>query len=245
MQNKKELKIGLIGEGKNDIGVQGKNEWEFGVMPDYLNLLFGNDFELEFIPIHITKEDTKKLKQGRGGKYSKTIFKGVSKKLERFLINYKSVDFDILVFFSDTDKMQGKRATEKEAKQQYCKIKSNIEYGFTIVNKRFSELHCVVMIPIRIVECWLLGDIEGFKGIGCSTQDLPKKPEFIWGDKYDPKSNYPKNYLKHILENCNYTDNTEIFKNIVCHNDIKNLRKNCPNSFDIFYQDIENIKTNI
>ncbi len=99
-------------------------------------------------------------------------------------------------------------------------------------------------MPLRILECWLLGDVEGFKGIGCYPQKhkLPKKPEFLWGDIHKPESKYPKHYLKRILKNCFKESNTEVFKEIVRHNNIDNLRKNCPNSFERFYQDTEKLK---
>jgi hypothetical protein len=250
----KKLKIGLIGEGANDVGIaDGCGGWRFGTMPDYIERLLGSEFnsefDLEFIPINIRKEETKALTITRGaGKYSKIQFKGPAKKLMYFLMRAQKqkVDFDVLVFFSDTDKTQGKKASETEAKNQYEERRSYIDEGFVVVKKRLN-LHCILMMPIRMLECWLLGDAEGFEGIGCSPQKpkLPKKPEFLWGDVHNPESNHPKHYIKRILKNCDFESNTEVFKNIVCHNNIENLLKNCPNSFERFYQDIQELKDSL
>ncbi|MCK5524349.1 MAG: hypothetical protein KAI83_14550 [Thiomargarita sp.] len=243
----RKLKIGLMGEGANDVGIaDGCGGWRFGTMPDYIERLLGSEFDLEFIPIEIRKEETKALTITRSGKYSKIQFKGPAKKLMFFLMRKQKVDFDVLVFFSDTDKTQGKRASETEAKNQYEERRSYINEGFVIVEKRLN-LHCILMMPIRILECWLLGDAEGFEGIGCSSQKLklPKKPEFLWGNVHNPESNYPKHYLKRILKNCDSESNTYVFKDIVRHNNIDNLLKNCQNSFERFYQDIEELKNSL
>jgi len=246
MPSMRKLKIGLIGEGANDVGIaDGCGGWRFGTMSDYLKQLLGSQFDLEFIPIKITQKETKALKtaQGLGGRYSKTKFKGSAKKLKYFLMQYQKVDFDVLVFFSDTDKMQGEKSSEIEAKKQYKERKNWIEEGFAVVKTRLN-LPCILMMPIRILECWLLGDAEGFEELGCSPQkpQLPKKPEFIWGEVDNPESDYPKHYLKRILKNCDFDSNTYVFKDIVRHNNIDNLRKNSPNSFEQFYQDIEEFK---
>ncbi|MDM8560337.1 DUF4276 family protein [Thiotrichales bacterium HSG14] len=242
----RKLKIGLMGEGANDVGItDGYGGWRFGIMSDYLEQLLGSEFDLEFMPIEISKGEAKAIRTTRSGSYSKIQFKGPAKKLMYFLMHYQKqkIDFDVLVFFSDTDKTQGEKASEKEAKKQYKERRNYIEEGFAVVEKHFN-LHCILMMPIRILECWLLGDIKGFESIGCFPQKpkLPKKPEFIWGDIHNPESNYPKHYLKRILKNCNSESNTKVFKSIVRHNDIDNLRKNCPNSFEQFYQDTEELK---
>jgi len=249
MPSMRKLKIGLIGEGANDVGVaDGCGGWRFGTMSNYLEQLLGSEFDLEFTHINITKKETKGLKipkgkipRGLGGRYSKIQFEGPAKKLKRFLIDYQKVDFDVLVFFSDTDKTQGEKSSK--AKKQYKERRSYIEEGFVVVKKRLN-IHCILMMPMRILECWLLGDTEGFKGIGCSPQKpkLPNEAEFCWGNVHNPESNYPKHYLKRILENCKSENNTDVFKDIVRHNNIDNLRKNCPNSFEQFYQDIEELK---
>jgi hypothetical protein len=63
----KKLKIGLIGEGANDVGIADDcGGWRFGTMSDYLEQLFGSEFDLEFIPINITKKETKILEMSKG-----------------------------------------------------------------------------------------------------------------------------------------------------------------------------------
>jgi hypothetical protein len=136
MRKSNKLKIGLIGEGANDIGmIDSCGHWQFGTMSDYLEQRFGNQFDLEFIPLNITEKETKNLKipkgkipRGLGGRYSKTQFSGVAKKLKYFLIHYQQVDFDVLVFFSDTDKKSGEKPSEREAKKQYEERRSDSRF---------------------------------------------------------------------------------------------------------------------
>jgi hypothetical protein len=145
----------------------------------------------------------------------KIQFKGPAKKLLYFLKSYQTqpIDFDVLVFFSDTDKKQGEKPSEIEAKKQYQERRSHLEECLMVIEKRLN-VHGILMMPIRVLECWLLGDAEGFEGIACSPQkpQLPNKPEFIWGDVHNPESNYPKHYLRRILENCDLESKTEVFK---------------------------------
>lgn len=64
-------------------------------------------------------------------------------------------------------------------------------------------------------------------------------------DVHNPESDYPKFYLKRILENGSFENTTETYKNIVINNNIFNLRKNCPYSFEPFFIDVENFKKSL
>lgn len=101
------------------------------------------------------------------------------------------------------------------------------------------------MIALRMIECWILGDkkaIEQYYGVEISNKGYTPKPEIIWGDEEDPSSNYPKNYLRRIIQNSDKRYQEHIpdqadFVEIASYADINTIIKKCPNSFAIFYQD--------
>lgn len=245
---KPKLNIAIIGEGKNDVGIMGAYEWKEGTIQEYLRRFLADDFELEFFPLAVSKTETKKIRGLKGGRYRKYQVKGVAKKLFRFVsLHKKQTDLNLLIFFSDTDKTQGKKASELEARHKYNDILKNINEGKRLIEDEMPELKFIPMIPIRILECWLLGDIEGFENIGCSPQNssLPPKPELIWGEQENPESNYPKHYLKRILENGGFPNNTETYQLIVNNNNLENLKQNCPLSFLPFAQSLENYRNEL
>lgn len=243
--NKPILKIAIIGEGKNDVGIEGQTEWQDGTIQTYLNRFLSNDFTLEFHPIQISKNEAKSIKTLKGGRYRKYKIRGVGKKIFRFVQKYqKNASFDLLIFFADTDKTQGERATKIEALKKYKSVLNDIEIAQQLVVDEMSNLHFVPMIPIRILECWLLGDNTGFENINCYPKklNLPSSPEFIWGAVNDPSSNYPKHYLNRFLTSGGLSDTTETYQALVSESDFQTLRKNCPNSFEPFYQKMEQLK---
>jgi hypothetical protein len=99
------------------------------------------------------------------------------------------------------------------------------------------------MVPIRMIESWLLGDegsYEKYFGKKIHNPKLPKKPELIWGKDDDPNSDFPKCYLEKVLKQFNEESSREVFNNIAENIDIENLKKNCPISFAKFYDDFQN-----
>ncbi|MGK0365147.1 MAG: hypothetical protein ACI85O_002212 [Saprospiraceae bacterium] len=237
------LKIALIGEGKNDVGVAGEFDWKEGTVQAYLRRFLGEDYLLEFTPLAVSKEETRNEKGLKGGRYRKYQVRGVAKELWRFVNKYgKNSDFDLLIFFSDSDKTTGMRASEKEALKKYKDVVSNIETGENLITDVMPDIKFIPMIPLRILECWLLGDAVGFQTLDCQTQNtLPQKAEFVWGDKYDPNSNYPKNYLKRVLDNCNLSNDTETLCALVENQDFENLSQTCPVSFRPFFVEMVNL----
>lgn len=240
------LNIAIIGEGKNDVGVMGEKMWNDGTIQVYLERFLADNFELNFTPLSVSKKETTEIKSLKGGRYRKFHIKGVAKKLFRFIQKYPNNNFHLLVFFSDTDKTQGQKASEKEAKSKYQSILEHLEEGKKLLDEVMPDLEFIPMIPVRILECWLLGDKDGFENIGCSPQNpnLPKQSELLWGDAENPESNYPKYYLKQILENGGFVNDTETYRNIVFNNNFGNLYQNCPISFPLFYDEIEKFKIN-
>jgi hypothetical protein len=65
------LKIAIIGEGKNDVGVLGEREWEEGTVQEYLRRLLHDQFILEFEPLSVSKAETKNIRTLKGVSLSK------------------------------------------------------------------------------------------------------------------------------------------------------------------------------
>jgi hypothetical protein len=248
VKSKSILNIALIGEGRNDVGVMGEKDWNEGTMQAYLNQLLGDEFILNFLPISVSKQETKGIKSLKGGRYRKYKIRGVAKKLFRFVqLHGKKESLHLVVFFSDTDKTTGERATEKEALSKYASVMENIAEGQRLIKDEMPNLAFIPMVPIRILECWLLGDAQGFNYIGCTPQNpiLPQTPELIWGDQNDPESDYPKHYLKRVLENGGFSSDTDTFCNVIRNNNFDKLNTNCPLSFPRFYDAVMDYREGI
>lgn len=229
------LKIAIIGEGKNDYGWAVYGEWKEGAVQVLLRKLF-IDLDVEFVPIQSRRASN----LGRG-RYQKRKLKGAANKVLPFLKKHLKEDFDLLVFYSDSDKTQGKRASKREAIKKYQDRKAEILNGLDLV-KEVKKLESVMMIPIRMIENWLLSDANAFKEIFGEIPrkpNLPKEPEFIWGDEQDRNSNHPKNYLQNVLEQYGENSHTEIFKEIAEHIEVETIMVTCENSFKPFYEELQ------
>lgn len=66
---------------------------------------------------------------------------------------------------------------------------------------------------------------------------LPSKLELIWGEKNNPASDYPKNYLKRVLEQYYQKPDRETYIDIADEISIETLKEKCPISFRRFYED--------
>lgn len=229
------LRIAIIGEGKNDYGWHIYGEWQEGTVQVFLRKLL-EGFDLDFTSIY----EKKAVVLGRG-RYRKEKLKGAAKKVLPFLKNYQKEKFDLLIFYSDSDKMQRNRATKIEALKNYQAKKEEIVTGLELV-KNTMNLQGVIMMPIRMIENWLLSDANAFKELFDEiprNPKLPKEPEFIWGNEQDRESNHPKNYLRRVLEQYKKTSHTEIFKEIAEHIEVETIMITCENSFKPFYEELQ------
>ena len=107
------------------------------------------------------------------------------------------------------------------------------------------EEDSIPIIPVTMIESWILADEEAYYltfGKYPEKVKLPKKPESIWGNKEEPKSDYPKRYLERVLEQFDKKSCREIFCEIAENSDIETLRKKCPLSFGRFYEDLIKLK---
>ena len=152
-----------------------------------------------------------------------------------------------IICYVDADRIPGKGTKESAARQSFQRVYKEIQNGFETFNEKFSrqyqrKLVGIPMVPLRMIESWLLSDETAFTkcfGKPPSNPPLPAKPELIWGEKDNPDSDYPKNLMNRVLKQYEgRKSGREIFKDIAEAMQIETLRKKCPISFETFYTDI-------
>ncbi len=228
-------RILLCGEGPTDYGnpKYGSHDWEEGPVQPIIRKSVNGDIEFAYT----TKEDIKrKTIQRRTG--AKVTGHGV-KSYKLCIIAEECKDIDNIICYVDADREQGSGKSERESRKRLQKIYNEISNGF----KQFSEARSqssIPMVPLKMIESWLLADEQAFaRCFGKTPADpvLPEQPELIWGNEKDSTSNHPKNYLGKVLEQYNQEANRETFKNIAEEIDVNTLKLRCPLSFELFYQD--------
>ena len=75
--------------------------------------------------------------------------------------------------------------------------------------------------------------------------DQSPEPESLWGDKDDPGSNYPKNYLRRNLKELGLESNSDTYTQIAENTDIEVLKRRCRESFGQFYRDLQEFSDNL
>ena len=107
----------------------------------------------------------------------------------------------------------------------------------------------IPMIPLSMIECWILADksaLEQVFELEIQQAKMPAEPEYIWGNKNDSGSDYPKNYLVRMIRSLDnryqtYTASRENFYEIAKCSEISTLREKCSISYERFYKDFEQI----
>ncbi len=229
------IKFLLQGEGPTDCGTVDYNTGKLleGPIPVYLRKI------LPEADIEVTSRDIKKRPRAQRS------LKGLNGHGPRaFFLGLEAVDgkFDAAALYIDADKSQAADARkEHECQKRYNDIKTEIMEGFSRI--REQSLQYVVIIPMKMIESWMMGDPEAFdkafqvKGRGKKNfgkKDFPTKPELDWGAKEDVNGNYPKHRLARILEHYQKAPCREVFYEIAMHSDIETLCETCPISFKDF-----------
>ncbi len=107
----------------------------------------------------------------------------------------------------------------------------------------------IPMIPLRMIENWIISDqsaIEAVYDKRYGKNVVPADCELLWGDKNDPNSNYPKQFLKRMIRSLDKKyakeiPSAETFCDIASEQDINILRNKCNISFEQFYHDYKNM----
>ncbi len=230
----KNMIIALLGEGKNDYGIQGRNTWKEGSIQPLLRR-FEQLRDAKIIPI--IKKSRKTVAHGR--KFKKTS--PLQLRLRLFLSEIN--DINLIIVFKDCDKTSGRSPSKIEAKRKFRIVYEELKNELENIENDFN-IKGVPMIPIRMLENWLLGDTMSYNEIWGNIPNnprLPNEPEFVWGDEQDRDSNHPKNYITKVLNQYDEDYCTENFIKIAESTNIETLCTTCPNSFKLFYTDISEV----
>ncbi|MFA4885517.1 MAG: hypothetical protein WC601_07065 [Desulfotomaculaceae bacterium] len=219
------IKILILGEGANDVGIYDFNgQWISGSIINLLTKI-NDKVELSFIPINkkhlpntLPMKDRPSL-EGHGKVIQKMFFYSYIRKME----------YDIMVYYGDTDKEAGTKTTKTQAKKA-----SQVAYKQAYDAFDKFDVKGIAIIPLRMLESWLLADEQAFLNAFDIKVSLPKNPEMLWGDKRDPKSNHPKKTLERILSRFGLNSDTSNFCTIYDNASIPILESKCPISFPPF-----------
>lgn len=223
-------KLLLSGEGKTDYGIRGSDgKWIDGPV-QHLMKRVGTERQLA-----IDAFDRKADKRGRkGGFQNRQHLDGHAFEARVLAAEAAERGYDIAAFYVDADRA-GK--TEKDCSRAYHDLKDEILTGIQTV----PGMKGIAVVPLKMIESWLMADPSSFNrlfGKADGVPDFPQKPELDWGDKRQPDSNFPQNRLARILRCYHEKPELNVYCRIADEEDLDKLRKNCPISFEDFYQQL-------
>ena len=168
--------------------------------------------------------------EGKGIQAARFISKLMT---ESFLENY-----DLAIYYCDSDrdartKNSSMRAAVNRFEKVYAQVEKGLETGKDVIT-------AIPMIPIRIVENWILADSKNLTKVfhlKAKVEDF-KNVELLWGDQDNPESDYPKCVLERIRGQADERYRTASPYEIALSADPEVIRKKCPHSFGRFYDDL-------
>lgn len=237
------MKIAVTGEGPTDYGrseyADGEWQWVWGPIAVYLEKIAEvNDVDIELIPI-----EKKRVQEHRLQQRSLKGLEGMAIPARKFSEIIKSEQCRYGIYYCDADREAGaKNSSEVQARKQLQK-----RYQEVVKGLECTSYEKIPMIPLRMIENWMIADqkaIEVVYNRQYGKNVVPANCELLWGDKNNPNSNYPKQFLTRMIRDLDkkYAKETlgaEAFCDIAKEQDINLLRRNCNISFEQFYQDYE------
>jgi hypothetical protein len=123
--------------------------------------------------------------------------------------------------------------------QDFKEVYQGIHKDFNAVLP--GSIKRLAIVPKEMIESWLLADVTAINSLGDGTihVDQSPNPETLWGNKDDPESNYPKNYLKRNLEKLGVEFSNDTYARIAENTNIEILKRRCPISFGQFCTDMQ------
>ena len=255
------IKILIYGEGSTDCGVHEFVTTELleGPVEVYIRKILSDQEGVAFTLItDLRKEKLARPKFQRIGEN----LKGHGLKASILMRLAIADKCDCAAYYSDGDRAQGSDARrENVCRKRYKELKDEIISGFAsalIETPMENAVHGVAIIPMKMIESWLMGDPAAFScafsraGVEETHKNrrqgrqetCPNQPELDWGAHGDPSSNYPKNRLARILDVYGKTCNRETFCEIAEHSNVETLRQTCPISFADFYEQVRVLSNN-
>ncbi|WP_410512596.1 hypothetical protein PaeBR_21950 [Paenibacillus sp. BR2-3] len=221
-------KVLIYGEGPTDVGVVDLfGNWPKGCIVHLLEKI-NPLITLDFIhPPH--KSDITRVKTLK--KKGDFRFEGHAKIIQKLILyaNMNHLDYDIVAYYGDTDKETGTRNNEHQAQ-----VASREAYREALSAFTNLHIHGIPIIPLRMLESWLLTDpVAFFKAFGQSVE-LPARPELLWGDRHDLNSNFPKNKLESVLNSIGLKSSRETFVEIINEINIDTMERQSSISFPPF-----------
>lgn len=222
---RKKIKVLILGEGPTDVGTDdGAGGWLKGCIMCLLEKV-NDSIDIEFFPAKKRSLPTTlpRIKDKK--------FEGHGKNVQKLIIYSKlnKTDCDVVVYFGDTDKESGSKNTlaqvRKASKTAYDQAYEAFEY--------FNEIG-IAIIPLRMLESWLLADENAFDVTFGKNLKLPRFPELLWGDKRDPNSNHPKRFFEKKLQEAGVNSSRENYCDLMQNMNLEVLSQKCPISFGPF-----------
>ena len=148
-------KIAITGEGSTDYGKKDyrSGEWLPGPAIIYAdNIVKEQKKEVEFVPIE--REEVGKIKlQGRSIKGLQG--KGVTAR--KFSVLMHRSECDAGIYYCDADKENGIKSSNQSA------VNRHYERVYEEVDAGLDSDRAIPMIPLSMIECWLLGDKDALE----------------------------------------------------------------------------------
>lgn len=238
------MKIFLVGEGPTDCGQKQfddkkrKYTWLDGPVQVYIHKVHPDAKILAMDKTTLTEESAK-----RRNKRNQRAMKGLSGHgLKAFHIAGMAIEYgcDVAAMYVDADKAKGPAAKSVgECQKRYNEVCGDVKKGLL----QGGAKQCLAIVPMKMIECWLMGDPAAFSAAFGKTPDpaLLKTPELIWGDEHDPDSDYPKNRLARVMKQCSTECCRENYSLIAEHSRMEELTKGCPISFGDFKAQLDAI----
>jgi hypothetical protein len=229
------LKVLLSGEGPTDSGSREYAEkvwiWDDGPCQVLLRKC-SPDFELDIHPT--TRRELRVFRVSkRNANFRKRVrFKGHGELAWKSMVMAADKGYHVVVFFADAGKEPGTKNNKTNRKKLFEKIQGDIKIGFDTAIEQFTlEVEGISMVPVRMIEAWLVADAGAFAnatGIDERLVSSFREPEALWGDEDDPGSNHPKRVINQLLDGSGNNPNRETFVSIAEEIDLNILANCCP-----------------
>ena len=231
------INILMTGEGPTDYGQKayGSDCWEEGPAA-ILARRCAEEMGAEIRLFFAERETINKMRLSR---HSKGL-NGKAIPARRFYMHMKEKGYDHGIYYCDADRESGACNNKHQAEERFYKVYNEVDDG---ANPTGENKRVVPMVALRMIESWLVSDINVFQGGGKSGNKIkvsfPQEPELLWGDKRDPESNYPKNVLKRLCLNYLHCEPCrETYVSISEEISLDNIAQKCPISFAKFREDL-------
>lgn len=227
------MKIAITGEGPTDYGKKDfvTGDLVRGAAEGYAETI-AQEQCTDIDWYYVAREDVQRFKLSRS-------LRGLEEKAvpaRRFvgLLQTSPEDIEGAIYYCDADRDSGTdNSSEAVAHKRYDGVYQQVLEGLEVLE------NAIPMIPLRIIENWILGDKNCLKQ-DFHIKNLPdysNKTELLWGDKRNPESNYPKCIVDRIRKSADKRYQGTSFYEISKDASIAELKKNCEYSYGRFYDD--------